>query len=72
MLAHVGRKTQGCRELPVSSTVPRPRVEKHLKTLWLLGLALGEEAHVLPQVANMCGKLATWFNEFKVDVKGWS
>lgn len=47
------------------------RVETHLKTLLLLGSTVGREAHVFPQVANACGKLATWFNEFKLDVKVW-
>lgn len=39
----------------------RPRVEEHLKTLLLPGLVLGKEAHVFPQVANICNRLATWF-----------
>ena len=34
-------------------------------------MAIGKEAHVFPQGANRCGNLATWFNEFKLDVKGW-
>lgn len=31
--------------------------KKHLKTLLLLGMAIGKEAHVFPQVANICSKL---------------